>query len=528
MELPKSESAIRRLGDGFAAWGKQRMGNFGISRVLIANRGEIAVRVLRACHELGLEAVTVYSEADAAAPHVRLADQSICVGAPPSSESYLRGDRILEVAREAGCDAVHPGYGFLSENGQFARKVIDAGLAWVGPPPDAIADMGSKTSARSAMDAAGVPVVPGTLEHIDDLVELASAALEMGYPVMLKAAAGGGGKGMRRVDVPEDLEAAFLAAKSEATKSFGDGDVYIEKLIVKPRHVEVQLLADAHGNVVHLFERDCSVQRRHQKVFEETPCPALPAETREAMGQVAIQAAKAVNYVGAGTVEFLLAADGSFYFLEMNTRLQVEHPITELVTGIDLVQAQLRVAAGEPLWFRQEDLTQTGHAVECRIYAEDISHGFRPAPGPLMGYREPGGPWVRVDSGVAAGMAIPIYYDPMVAKLIVWGSDRDEALRRARRALRHYHIVGIPTSIPFFFELFNDAAFQKGDYDTGFITPEWLESHCGQPEEIQEWALLGAAVARFERDAKSPVSKSTQVDSLWKRAGRISAMGGER
>jgi acetyl-CoA carboxylase biotin carboxylase subunit len=503
------------------------MQSIGLSKVLIANRGEIAVRVLRACHELGIEVVSVYSEADAAAPHVRLADQAFCVGGARSSESYLRGDRLIEVALEAGCDAVHPGYGFLSENAEFAQGVLEAGLAWVGPPPTAISAMGSKTSARAMMDRAGVPVVPGTLEPVADLNTLERLASEIGYPIMLKAVAGGGGKGMRRVDDAAGLEAAFTAARSEAEKSFGNSEVYIEKVILHPRHVEVQLLADAYGNVVHLFERDCSIQRRHQKVFEETPCPGLPAATREQMGQVAIQAAKAVDYVGAGTVEFLLASDGSFYFLEMNTRLQVEHPITEMVTGIDLVQAQLRIAAGERLWFTQAELAQRGHAVECRIYAEDIANGFRPAPGPIMGYREPHGPWVRVDSGVAVGMDIPIYYDPMVAKLIVWGSDRDEALRRARRALRHYHIVGIPTSIPFFFALFEDDSFKRGDYDTGFITSEWLKAHCAAPEADLEWAWFGAAIARFQHDARSTSAKEVSGDSIWKRAGRVSAMRGE-
>ena len=488
-------------------------------RVLVANRGEIAVRIIRACHERGLEAVAVYSDADAEALHVQVADAAVRLGPAPSSESYLVVDAVLAAARDTGCDAIHPGYGFLSENAGFARAVDAAGLVWIGPPPEAIEAMGVKTTARAYMDKAGVPVVPGTMEPLSDPEEARRYAEEIGYPIMLKAAAGGGGKGMREVTCSADLATALAAARSEASKSFGDAAVYIEKRIVKPRHVEIQVLADAHGNVVHLFERDCSVQRRHQKVIEEAPCPVIRPETREAMAGAAVRAARAVGYVGAGTCEFLLGHDQSFYFLEMNTRLQVEHPITELITGVDLAQAQLRVAAGEPLWFEQSDLEIRGHAIECRIYAEDPRANFRPSPGPLHGYREPSGPWVRVDSGVEEGATVPIHYDPMVSKLIVWGATREEALGRTRRALRDYRVVGIPTSIPFFLAILEDPDFRAGEYDTGFITPEWLDANL-KPDIDEEFAAAAAAIARFERDARLEPPVRGGGESPWKRALR--------
>jgi acetyl-CoA carboxylase biotin carboxylase subunit len=495
-----------------------------LRRVLVANRGEIAIRVIRGCHEQGLEAVAVYSDADARALHVRLADDAVRLGPAPSSESYLVMDRVLEAARSSGADAIHPGYGFLSENATFARKVIDAGLVWIGPPPEAIEAMGSKTAARARMQAAGVPVVPGTTEPLRDPAEAHRIAAEIGFPVMLKAAAGGGGKGMRRVDDPHDLDAALTAARSEARKSFADDAVYVEKLVEHARHVEIQVLADQHGNVVHLFERDCSIQRRHQKVFEETPSPVLSPDVRAAMGEVACRAAAAVGYVGAGTCEFLLASDDrTFYFLEMNTRLQVEHPITEMITGVDLVRAQLRVAAGEPLWFEQDDLRVNGHAVECRVYAEDPYAGFRPSPGRLVGYREPQGPFVRVDSGVDEGGEVPIHYDPMIAKLVVWGRDREEALTRCRRALHDYRIVGIPTSIPFFLALFDDPDFRAGRYHTGFLTLPWLTEHLVEPFEASapdDLAFAAAAVARLEADAGRRVDGPGEDTSAWKRAFR--------
>ncbi|MEZ4240411.1 MAG: acetyl-CoA carboxylase biotin carboxylase subunit [Myxococcota bacterium] len=489
-------------------------------RVLVANRGEIAARVVRGCHERGVEALAVYSEADRDALHVRLADLAVEIGPAPSSESYLRQDVLLEVARAHGCDAVHPGYGFLSENAGFAEKVVAAGLVWIGPPPSAISAMGSKTAARQRMQAAGVPLVPGTVEPVSDPDEAMAIARDIGLPVMLKAAAGGGGKGMRRVDHERDLAAALTAARSEARKAFGDDSVYVEKLVVDPRHVEVQVLADRHGTTVHLFERDCSIQRRHQKVIEETPCPVLPEATRRKLTEAAVAATKAVGYVGAGTCEFLYdpKAD-AFYFLEMNTRLQVEHPITEMVTGVDLVAAQLRVAAGEALWFAQGDLQQTGHAIECRIYAEDAAENFRPAPGPLHGYREPAGGWVRTDAGVVEGMVVPVHYDPMIAKLVVWGRDRAEAIDRCRRALRDYHLVGVPTSIPFFLEVLDDPDFVAGTYHTGFITPEWLQEHLGAPD-VDDDLLALAAIARYQADSARAPAGAVASGSDWKRLHR--------
>jgi acetyl-CoA carboxylase biotin carboxylase subunit len=491
-----------------------------IQRVLVANRGEIAVRVIRGCHELGIEAVAVYSEPDVGALHVRVADDAYLIGPASSSASYLNVPVLLDVAKRAGCDAVHPGYGFLSENAGFARAVQKAGLIWIGPPPDAIEAMGSKTAARKRMADAGVPVVPGTIEPLQSVAEAHDVAARVGYPVMLKASAGGGGKGMRRVDREEDLEAALMAAQSEARKSFADDAVYVEKLVVRPRHVEVQVLSDMHGHTVHLLERDCSIQRRNQKVFEETPCPVLPAATRAAMTSAAVRAAEAVGYEGAGTIEFLLDQDGSFYFLEMNTRLQVEHPITELVTGIDLVQAQLRVARGEPLWFTQDEVVHHGHAVECRVYAEDAAENFRPCPGPLHKYREPGGPFVRVDSGVVEGMEVPVHYDPLISKLAVWGRTREEALDRCRRALTHYQIVGIKTSIPFFLALLDDPSFRDGVYATDFIKPEWLarlvDDAGALPPDV---ALAALVIARL--DAERPAEPPAVAGGAgWRRPGR--------
>ena len=486
-------------------------------KVLIANRGEIAVRVIRACQELGIQTVAIFSDADRQALHVRRATEAYHVGPPPSAQSYLRGDRIIEIALEAGADAIHPGYGFLSENAGFAQKVMDAGLIWIGPPPSAIAAMGSKTESRIRMIAAGVPVVPGTTEDLSGPEEALRLAEEMGYPVMLKAASGGGGKGMREVHRPEELPEALRAARSEAASSFGDATVYIEKRIVQPKHVEIQVLADAHGKVVHLFERDCSVQRRNQKVVEESPCPTIRPEVRAQMAAVGVKAAEAVGYVGAGTIEFLMDADGNFYFLEMNTRLQVEHPITEMVTGVDLVSAQLRVAGGEPLWFDQDDLSQHGHAIECRIYAEDPANNWAPSPGTIVGYREPGGPWVRVDGGLYAGAEVSVYYDPMVAKLVVWGVDRAEAIRRTKRALREYRVRGILTSIPFFKAVMEDPDFVAGDYDTGYLSPEKME-HLTREQRSDDVAVLAAAIAAFERDtqAKRPASTGSGRGNRWK------------
>ncbi|MEL6349113.1 MAG: acetyl-CoA carboxylase biotin carboxylase subunit [Myxococcota bacterium] len=473
-----------------------------LKKVLIANRGEIAVRVIRGCHKMDIETVAVFSDADRQALHVRNAMEAYRIGPPPSAESYLRGDDIIAVAKACGADAIHPGYGFLSENAGFAQKVMDAGLVWIGPPPSAIAAMGSKTESRARMIAAGVPVVPGTTEDLSGPEEAAALAEEMGYPVMLKAAAGGGGKGMREVHRREDLADALRMARSEAKSFFGDDTVYIEKRIIRPKHVEIQVLADQHGNVVHVFERDCSVQRRNQKVVEESPCPTIRPAVRSEMAAVAVRAAQAVNYVGAGTCEFLMDHAGAFYFLEMNTRLQVEHPITEMVTGLDLVAAQLRIAAGEPLWFSQSDLKQTGHAIECRIYAEDPARNWAPSPGQVTGYREPGGPWVRVDGGVYPGGEVTVYYDPMVAKLVVWGQDRPEAIQRTLRALREYRVRGIQTSIPFFRAVLRDPDFVRGDYDTGFLTAERMKTLTASTRN-DETAILAAAIAAFERDTRA-------------------------
>lgn len=490
-------------------------------KVLIANRGEIAVRVIRACHELGVRTVAVFSEVDRGALHVRNAGEAYCIGPAPSAESYLRGDKIIAVAKQSGAQAIHPGYGFLSENAEFAQAVIDAGLTWIGPPPDSIVSMGSKTGARQRMIAAGVPVVPGTAHAIETEAEAFEIAVGMGFPVMLKAAAGGGGKGMRRVDRAEDFASAWRSARSEAIKSFKDDAVYLEKFVENPKHVEIQVLADAHGTTVHLFERDCSVQRRNQKVVEETPCPVLPNATRLAMAAVAVQAAEAVGYVGAGTIEFLFSqASGEFYFLEMNTRLQVEHPITEMVTGIDLARAQIRIAAGEKLWFTQADVRQSGHAIECRVYAEDPANNFAPAPGKITGLREPGGPWVRVDSGVYAGYDVPIHYDPMVAKLVVWGADRDEAISRTIRALREYRVRGIRTSIPFFNQLLGDPDFALGTYSTGFLSVERMAvlTDAARNDRI---ATIAATLAKYEADTKpARVARGTK-ESAWKRSGRV-------
>ncbi len=440
-------------------------------KILIANRGEITCRVIRACREMKIGTVAVYSDADNDALHVRMADEAYNIGPPPSSESYLRGDKIIEVARASGAEAIHPGYGFLSENAGFVRGVTEAGLVFIGPPPSAIEAMGGKISARKIAIDAGVPVVPGTTEPLTSFEDARETAESFGYPVMLKAAAGGGGKGMRLVENETELKSALETAQSEALASFGDDAVYVEKAIVRPRHIEIQVFADMHGNYVHLGERECSIQRRHQKVIEEAPSPINSAELREEMGECAVKVARAVDYVGAGTVEFLVSdIDRSFYFLEMNTRLQVEHPVTELVTGIDLVREQIRVAAGERLSFQQSDIELTGHAIECRIYAEDPDNDFLPSPGRITRLRLPQGPGVRDDGGVYEGGEVSIFYDPMISKFAVHGRDRAEAIDRMRRALMEYDVGGIKTTLPFFREIMEDEEFIAGKLDTGFIS----------------------------------------------------------
>ena len=447
-----------------------------IRRVLVANRGEIAIRIMRGCREMGVATVAVYSEADAHAPHVLFADDAVCVGPPPSHESYLNIPRIVAAAEGADADAVHPGYGFLAENAGFARAVEAAGLTFIGPSPDAIAAMGDKTLARQTVAAAGVPVVPANENPPRDAEQLTAAAAALGYPLLIKAAAGGGGKGMRIVRSDADLAQAFSAAAREALGAFGDDRLFLERYVERPRHVEIQVLADNHGNVVHLGERECSIQRRHQKIIEETPSPAVDAALRQRMTDAAVAAARSVGYRNAGTVEFLLAPDGNFYFLEMNTRLQVEHPITELVTGIDLVHAQIRVASGEPLWVRQEDIRPRGHAIECRIYAEDPAHGFLPSPGTIRHLRDPIGPGIRVDSGIAPGFEVPLYYDPLLAKVSVWGEDRESARRRMLGALGDCVILGCTTCIPFLLDILEHPAFVRGDTHTHFLEdhiPAW-------------------------------------------------------
>jgi acetyl-CoA/propionyl-CoA carboxylase biotin carboxyl carrier protein len=470
------------------------------SKVLVANRGEIAVRVFRTLRELGIGAVAVYSEADAGALHVAAADDAFLVGPGPASESYLRGERIVEAALRAGAEAVHPGYGFLAENAAFARAVEEAGLTWIGPPAAAIELMGSKTAARWAMREAGVPIIPGTTEPVTDADEIARVAEEVGYPLILKAAAGGGGKGMKVVRAAGEIERALESARGEGERYFADAAVYVERYLEDPRHVEVQVLADAHGSVIHLGERDCTIQRRHQKLVEETPSPAVDDALRERIGRIAVDAARAAGYRSAGTIEGLLTADGEYFFMEMNTRIQVEHTVTELVTGIDLVREQVLIAAGEPLSVRQEDLRLSGHAIECRINAEDVSRGFLPSPGRITAYDEPGGPGVRVDSGVRAGDEISGLYDPMIAKLIVHGSDREHARRRMLRALEEIRIEGPPTLVGFHRALLEHPCFVAGETCHGVVESEQLAARAGELSQDTgpAPALDGAVRSRLE------------------------------
>ena len=496
-------------------------------RILVANRGEIAVRIIRACRDLGMTAVGVYSEADRAALHVRLADEAYLLGPAPARESYLRIDRVLEAALRSGADAIHPGYGFLAENAAFARACEDAGIAFIGPRSETIALMGEKTSARRLAVEAGVPVVPGTLAPLPDDEALRREAAAIGFPLMLKAAAGGGGKGLRLVASADDLEPAAARARSEAGSAFGDSSLYLEKAIERPRHVEIQVVADDHGNAVHLFERECSVQRRHQKVIEESPSPALTPELRERMGALALALTRKAGYRNAGTLEFLVDAERRPYFLEMNTRLQVEHPVTEMVTGVDLVTLQIRVAQGERLPFTQAQLTQRGHAIECRVYAEDPERGFLPSPGLIQGLRVPAGPGVRDDSGVYEGYEVPALYDPLISKLVVHGVDRDDALRRMRRAIAEYKVVGIRTTLPFFARVLRDPAFVAGDYDTSYV-----DGLAARPEGRIEpaWeAAVAAAVVRAYRERQAALLAARPAAggvSAWWRAGLREAQRG--
>jgi acetyl-CoA/propionyl-CoA carboxylase, biotin carboxylase, biotin carboxyl carrier protein len=455
------------------------------TKVLVANRGEIALRIFRTLRELGIGTVAVYSEPDRTRLHVARADDAYLLGPGPAAESYLRGDRIIEAARRAGAEAIHPGYGFLAENASFARNVIDAGLVWIGPPPEAIEAMGTKTAARERMQAAGIPIIPGSTAPSASAEEVLGIAAEIGYPIAIKASAGGGGKGLRIAHAPEEVERAFEAARREGQAYFADPAVYVERYLDDPRHVEVQVLADAHGAVIHLGERDCTIQRRHQKLVEETPSPAVDAELRARIGSLAVDAAREVEYRSAGTIEGLLTSDGTYYFLEMNTRIQVEHTVTEAVTGIDLVREQLLIAAGEPLSLAQEDVVLRGHAIECRVNAEDVARGFLPAPGRIESYREPGGLGVRVDSGVAAGDEISDLYDPLIAKLVVHDVDRESARRRALRALEEFDLRGPKTLIGFHRALLSHPCFVAGETCRDLTESEELAKRAQELEEEQ-------------------------------------------
>ena len=498
-----------------------------LRRVLIANRGEIALRIIRACHEEGIEAVAVYSEADATSPHVLQADRAVEIGPPPAAQSYLSVDKLIAAARESGADAIHPGYGFLSERAHFAEAVEKAGLIFIGPPAAAIRAMGEKTEARRRMSAAGVPVVPGTTAPVSGLEDARRAAAEAGYPVLIKAAAGGGGKGMRRVDDAGGLASALEQTSSEALKAFGDGAVYLEKYLEGPRHIEIQVLADGQGHTMHLGERDCSIQRRHQKLIEESPSVAVSADLRRAMGEAAVQAAKAVGYRSAGTVEFLLDATGKFYFLEMNTRIQVEHPVTEMVYGVDLVREQLRVAAGEGLGIPGA-LEPHGHAIECRITSEDPFNGFLPATGRIEFLQVPAGPGIRWDGGIEAGNDVTLFYDPLLGKLITWGESRTHALARMRRALDELVILGVPTSQPFHRRVLVDKEFIAGKHDIAFLgrRPDLLDA--GEDERELEAVAIAAALAEdavhgFAHPAAVEPSLR-HADSAWLQSARLDGL----
>ncbi len=496
-------------------------------KALIANRGEIAVRIARACRELGVRAVAVYSDVDRASLHVRLADEAYPIGPAPSRESYLVIEKILGVARYAGCDAIHPGYGFLAENPALARACVQAGVTFIGPPAAAMEHLGSKTAARQIARDVGVPTVPGTLDPIKTEGEAAEIAREIGFPVILKAVAGGGGKGMRSVASEGELASAWRDATSEAQNAFGDGRVYLEKYLERPRHIEIQVLADQHGHFVYLGERECSVQRRHQKVIEEAPSPIMTPELRKAMGEAAVKLARAGNYTNAGTVEFLVDAQRNFYFLEMNTRLQVEHPVTEMVTSLDLVKLQMRIAAGERLPFGQEDIELRGHAVECRIYAEDPDNNFFPSPGKIVACGVPTGPGIRLDDGIYAGWTVPNEYDPMLGKLIAWGGDREEALARMRRALTEYYTSGIKTNVSLFRRILASNDFQKGA-----IYTRWLDDFLSTPpvaefSDLDDDSLAeqAAAIAAFlwhlsHAGNANPSETHTIAESRWKTEGR--------
>lgn len=487
-----------------------------MKKILIANRGEIALRVMRSAKEMGIKTVAVYSEADRTSPHVLYADEAVCLGPAASSESYLLGDKIIAFCKELGVDGIHPGYGFLSENAEFTRKVTEAGIEFIGPSPKAMDLMGDKLSAKAVVKDYNIPMVPGTDEAIQDIEAAKELAKGIGFPILIKASAGGGGKGMRIVENHEEFIEQMNLAVSEAISSFGNGAVFIEKYVASPRHIEIQVLADKHGNVVHLFERECSIQRRHQKVIEEAPSAVLTPELRHKMGKCAVDVAKSCDYIGAGTVEFLLDENNNFYFLEMNTRLQVEHPVTEMITGIDLVKQQILVARGEQLSFSQDDLSISGHAIEVRVYAEDSKNNFLPDIGTLSTYKRPGGIGVRVDDGFEEGMEVPIYYDPMISKLITYGKDRAESIERMRRAIKDYEIAGIQTTLEFGTFVMEHPAFVLGDFDTHFVGKHFEPSLLKKPSE-EETKVAAWFAAKLFSQQKQSVSTSTETrQSKWK------------
>ncbi len=496
-----------------------------IKKLLVANRGEIAIRVIRAARDLGIPTVAVYSDIDRTSLHVRMADEAYHIGPTESAQSYLRADKIIDVMKKSGANAVHPGYGFLSERTHFAREVIAAGMIWVGPPPDAIDAMGSKTAARQQATKGGVPVVPGDKEAIKDYEDAKKTAKNVGYPIMVKAVNGGGGKGMRVVRSEDELKSALSLAQAEAQSFFGDSSVYIEKFIENPRHIEIQIIFDEHGNGVHLFERECSLQRRHQKVVEECPSPFVRPEVAEKMGQDALKAGRAVGYTNAGTVEFIMDPHQNYYFLEMNTRIQVEHPVTEMVTGVDLVKTQLLVAQGMKLPFTQDDVRKRGHAIECRIYAEDPGNNYMPSPGLITYLQNPEGPGVRVDGGVYEGWEVPMSYDPMIAKLITWGADRDEAIRRMRRALLEYKIGGITTNMPFHLAVLDHPDFQSASFHTHWLDTVFKWKPAATPEAERNLALAAVALAKAGNAASGDTAAPAASDaSLWKLAARAAQL----
>jgi propionyl-CoA carboxylase alpha chain len=489
-----------------------------MKKILVANRGEIALRIMRSAREMGIKTVAVFSEADRNPPFVKYADEAVCIGPPPSSESYLKMDKIIDVAKETGAEGIHPGYGFLSENDAFAKLVTDSGLTFIGPKPEAIRVMGSKLAAKAAVKKYDIPLVPGIDEAIEDVEKAKVIAKEIGFPILIKASAGGGGKGMRIVENEGELGEQMNRAISEAKSAFGDGSVFIERYVGSPRHIEIQVLADSHGNIIHLFERECSIQRRHQKVIEEAPSAVLTPELREAMGKSATDVARACDYVGAGTVEFLLDEKHNFFFLEMNTRLQVEHPVTEMITGKDIVKEQIKIARGEKLSFSQEDLKINGHALEVRVYAEDATNNFLPDIGKLKAYKKPEGLGIRVDDGFEEGMDIPIYYDPMIAKLITHGANRTEAIHRMVRAIDDYKISGVTTTLSFCRFAIQHDAFMSGNFDTHFVkdhfSPEMLQ-HTDKAEEEMA-SIIGVLLRKQQAKKNTQTPEDSKKDSQWK------------